>query len=101
MPGFDGTGPLGAGSMTGRGLGPCGAGYGRGWSRGFGRGLGRGYGRGFGYGRGYGARMFPWYDQAVSPTVTEEKEMLAEQIEMLEEELKIARARQSEIKNQK
>lgn len=28
MPGFDGTGPLGRGSMTGRGLGPCGRRFG-------------------------------------------------------------------------
>jgi len=46
MPGFNGTGPQGAGSMTGRGLGPCGGGmaYGRRLGRGFGRGLSRGYG---------------------------------------------------------
>jgi len=36
MPGFDGTGPRGAGSMTGKGLGPCGRGFRRGYSRGFG-----------------------------------------------------------------
>lgn len=28
MPGFDGTGPTGAGSRTGRGMGPCGTGSG-------------------------------------------------------------------------
>ena len=56
MPRRDGTGPMGAGSMTGRGLGTCtgadttkfGTGYGLGLGlglacrRGFGRGLGRG-----------------------------------------------------------
>ncbi len=38
MPRFDGTGPMGQGAMTGRGLGPCGGGmgYGRGQGRGFG-----------------------------------------------------------------
>ena len=30
MPRFDETGPLGQGSMTGRGLGPCGGGMGYG-----------------------------------------------------------------------
>ncbi|HUM56327.1 MAG TPA: DUF5320 domain-containing protein [Bacillota bacterium] len=53
MPGRDGTGPTGLGSMTGRGLGPCngtgeayrGAGFGRGCGRG--RGLGLGFFRGF------------------------------------------------------
>jgi len=34
MPGFDGTGPAGAGNMTGRGFGPCGgAGMGAGRGR--------------------------------------------------------------------
>lgn len=33
MPRFDGTGPLGAGSVSGRGFGPCGDGYG--WGRRF------------------------------------------------------------------
>ncbi|MFW5782618.1 MAG: DUF5320 domain-containing protein [Candidatus Muiribacteriaceae bacterium] len=56
MPGFDGSGPLGQGAMTGRGLGNCNPanagrrtfyGYGRGAGRGFGRGVGAGYGRGF------------------------------------------------------
>jgi hypothetical protein len=79
MPRFDGTGPLGMGPMTGRGMGYCGgvnqmaansASYpsmpyywGRGLRRGFGRGLGRGFGRGFGWGRGRGrgfGRRFWW-----------------------------------------
>ncbi len=61
MPRGDGTGPNGAGPMTGRAEGYC-AGYavpgylkppvryGQGWRHGFGRGWGRGFGRGrFGY----------------------------------------------------
>lgn len=59
MPGFDQTGPMGAGPMTGGGRGRCrpagtaGRRYG---GRGFGRGLGcrRGFGGGYGYGRGFG-----------------------------------------------
>ncbi|HHW93454.1 MAG TPA: DUF5320 domain-containing protein [Clostridiaceae bacterium] len=67
MPRRDKTGPMGAGSMTGRGLGPCagndavergaglapgrGRGRGRRFGRGFGRGAGRGFGRGFGINR--------------------------------------------------
>jgi hypothetical protein len=43
MPWGDGTGPLGQGPLTGRGLGPCGCGMRRGF--------GRGYGRGFGFRR--------------------------------------------------
>jgi len=52
MPGGDGTGPLGQGPMTGRGLGYC-VGYaapGFTW--------GRGYGRGQGFGRGFGLRRW-------------------------------------------
>ncbi|MBN1494358.1 DUF5320 domain-containing protein [Candidatus Peregrinibacteria bacterium] len=57
MPNFDGTGPQGKGSMTGRKMGPCakgqnasanrpGLGRGQGAVRGAGRGAGRGRGRG-------------------------------------------------------
>ena len=55
MPGFDGTGPMGAGPLTGGGRGSCGpygrtyGFYGRGLRGGFGPGRGRGYGRGFGW----------------------------------------------------
>jgi len=59
MPGGDRTGPLGAGPMTGRGVGIC-AGYdvpgymNPAFGQGFGRGRGRGFGRGFGMGGGGG-----------------------------------------------
>ncbi len=59
MPGFDGTGPAGAGRMTGWGQGPCGAGVNGprlGFGRGMGRGTGRGMGRGMGFGHGLGLR---------------------------------------------
>jgi hypothetical protein len=64
MPRRDGTGPMGQGAMTGRGLGVCtgvnagGAGYGLGR----GQGRGRGFGMGFGYGAGlaYGCRRVFW-----------------------------------------
>jgi hypothetical protein len=70
MPRFDGTGPMGAGPMTGGGRGFCnpgGAAYGPSYGRGFGYGRGYGRGRGFrrgfgpgpGWGRGYG-RDFGW-----------------------------------------
>jgi hypothetical protein len=71
MPAFDGTGPLGQGPMTGRGLGYCSNGYGVvyprvGYGYGFGRGLGfsrrfgGGFGRGIrrGFGRGFGRRFW-------------------------------------------
>ena len=60
MPGLDGTGPMGQGSGTGRGLGRCNPvndtdtnnNFQRPLGGGFGRGMGRGCGRGFG-GRGF------------------------------------------------
>jgi len=48
MPGFDKTGPTGAGPKTGRGMGPCAGGKTSGGRGGFGRGMGRG--RGFAQG---------------------------------------------------
>ena len=93
MPGFDGTGPWGLGPGTGWGLGPCGAGMG--WRRGWGRGWGRGYGRGFGWRRFWG---YPYQPQI---TKKEEKEMLEDEVTILEEELKAIKARISELEGQK
>ncbi|MBN2062537.1 MAG: DUF5320 domain-containing protein [Deltaproteobacteria bacterium] len=68
MPGFDRTGPSGAGPMTGGARGFCnpstrayaGTGYGYGLGRGFRGGFGRGF-RGFrGYWRGYGQEAYPY-----------------------------------------
>jgi len=67
MPGFDGTGPAGAGPMTGWGMGPCGHGAGAAYARfygrgmGFGRGMGMRFGRGHGCGRGYVRGFGPAY----------------------------------------
>ncbi len=94
MPGFDGSGPVGQGPMTGRGLGYCntsyrGVGYGRGI--GFGRGFGRGFGLGFGRGRGFGfgRGMGYWgygYSQPV-PSLEAERAYLEDRAAYLEEEL--------------
>ncbi len=63
MPGFDGTGPMGGGPMTGRGMGFCAgrqpAGARRFAGRGRGFGFGRGWGGGFGWGRGFGWGAMP------------------------------------------
>lgn len=85
MPRRDGTGPMGAGSMTGRGLGLCtgasvakyGAGLGM---MGLGLGLAcrRGFGRGFG--RGFA------FNQTSSKT---QKELLNEQKTMLQDRLEV------------
>ncbi len=49
----DGTGPLGQGPASGKGMGPCGGSQRRGWGGGRGQGgPGRGQGRGRGFGRG-------------------------------------------------
>ena len=55
MPGFNGSGPMGAGPMTGWGRGLCGQPAGAGNLPAYGgRGYGYGYGRGMGFGRGFG-----------------------------------------------
>lgn len=82
MPRRNGTGPMGAGSMTGRGLGPCtdanavqdGGGLGQGLGLGCRRGFGRGFGRGIGF------------NQNASKT---QKEVLQEQKEILKSRLDV------------
>ena len=84
MPGGDRTGPMGMGSMTGRGAGYC-AGYGApgyasgaGW-RGGGRGIGwgRGAGRGWGVGWNQGWRGYAYPQPVVSPPAGDETSQLA------------------------
>jgi hypothetical protein len=122
MPGFDGTGPMGAGSMTGGGRGFCnpagggyvcsgrfgyGFGYGRGLGRGLGtrRGFGPGRGMGRGYGRGFGSRAFypMWgagYTPAYGPYHTnpqDEAGMLRDEAEAVKQELEAIRKRLDEL----
>lgn len=74
MPGFDRSGPMGTGSMTGGRRGLCGGAYGRpnavgeGYDRGRGLGQRRGYGRGrcFGY-AGYGGYPYPQASGPANP----------------------------------
>ena len=82
MPRRDKTGPLGYGSRTGRGLGPCGGGMGYGMGRGFGRFCGH----------------FPYPSRI---TKEEEKEVLNEETEILEEEIKAIKKRLDELKGGK
>ena len=81
MPGFDQTGPAGAGSRTGRGMGRCGGGmaYGK-------RGSGFGYGR---FGR--------WYPAQQKPTKEEETKILNEEAEMLRKDIKEVENRLNEL----
>ena len=61
MPGFDRTGPMGAGPMTGGHRGLCGGAYGRSANIGYGGGRGMGFRRGHGRGRGFGYRGYGGY----------------------------------------
>jgi hypothetical protein len=92
MPGRNGTGPMGQGAMTGRGLGYCTgnntAVYGRGAGCGFGRGFGRGMGLGYGFRRGFGnfyAGQLP--DMADKEILTEQKELLQRSIDAINKQL--------------
>ena len=94
MPGFNQTGPQGAGPMTGRGQGACGnrnmtgAGAGTGTAYGAGYG-GRGCGRGFGGRRGMGRGFGP----AASPVpVGTNENALQDRARMLEDELNAIKA---------
>jgi len=74
MPDFDGSGPRRS-SVAGKGLGPCGRGFGRGW----------GYGRGF------------FCQRPVYMTKDEEKEFIKEELELIEREKKALEERLKEL----
>lgn len=116
MPRGDGTGPLGQGPMTGRGMGFC-AGYN---SPGYiNPGFGRGYfggGRGRGYRNWYRATGLPgWWranidwpawggyqpPQPYQPTQDQEKEMLSQQLKALKEQTQAIEERLQELKGSK
>ncbi len=85
MPGFDGTGPRGGGSLTGRGLGLCGRGLG--FRRGFGfRRFGLGRGLGFGPFGGHGFRGFFGRSRDFSrKEIREYRKVLEEELEALKD----------------
>ncbi len=87
MPGFDGTGPFGQGPLTGRGLGPCGRGFG--WRRGFGRRF-RWWPRFFG-------PAFWQFAPASGAVPKDEREYLEEERRYLEEELETLKQELAEI----
>jgi hypothetical protein len=84
MPRRDGTGPMGAGSMTGRGLGLCTGANAVKYGSGLGMGLGLGLACRHGFGRGFG-RGFA-FNQTSSKT---QKELLQEQKTMLQNRLEV------------
>lgn len=119
MPGLDGTGPRGAGPMTGGGWGLCNpyggsyAGPGFGGGRGFRGGFGPGFGRGRGYGRVFGRRgVYPptgrWYGPAFygpygSPYAMEPEEeinMLRDEADSVKRELDAISKRIEELESQ-
>ena len=79
MPYKDGTGPMGQGPMTGRGMGPCG--------RGAGFGRGRGFGRGMGYRCAY----------PITLSKEEQKKILEAELEDIETEKKEIQKRLEEL----
>lgn len=114
MPGFDRSGPAGAGPMTGGGRGICnttdrantagfGAGFGPGLGcrrgrffaggqgRGFAGGPGRGLGRGFGQGFGAERRTAPAPMRTTSPP--DEMEYLTQEMHNLEKNLQMIKKR--------
>ena len=118
MPGGDGTGPMGAGPMTGRAAGYC-AGYATpGFANGGGRGqgfFGRMFG-GLGFGRGRRNRFYAtgltgwqragmaapagpaaWGPYATTPTKEQELEILKQQAAQMEDSLAEIRRRTEEL----
>ena len=107
MPRGNGTGPMGAGPMTGRAAGYC-AGFatpgfanfvGGGLGRGMGMGMGRGV-RGGGRGGGFGFRnrfYAPETMQAQPINADQEKEYLANEAKALENDLEAIKKRLDEL----
>ncbi len=76
MPKMDGTGPLGQGPMTGRGMGPCGGGMRMGCC-----------GRGQGWGAGF--RRFFRAPKNQLQALEEEEKMLTEELEAVKAEKEV------------
>ena len=111
MPGFDGTGPEGAGPMTGGTRGLCNPATARsipfyageyGYGRGFGlrRGFRRLYGRGMGRGRFY-CGAYGWYPAPVGPVypvdAAEEVDMLKAEADYIKKSLEAVNKRIEEL----
>jgi hypothetical protein len=105
MPGFDRSGPMGAGPMTGGRRGICGpatdrpafgGGYMYGRAPGFRRGLGRGRGRGCGPARG-GIAYPPAFGAGYPLSNTDEKEMLRADADAMRKSLETIQNRIAEL----
>ncbi|NCC76327.1 MAG: hypothetical protein EOM08_07840 [Clostridia bacterium] len=80
MPARDGTGPMGMGARTGRGMGPCGVSS----TQPF---VGYGYGCGYGRGRGFRRMRAPYPYTAADFDPNAGKVVLQDQVKFLEQEL--------------
>ena len=105
MPGRNGTGPVGAGPMTGRAMGFCVGTEVSGYANPIGgRGCGMGRGRGLGRGRGF-ARGFGWpgaaaqYPAPQNLTAEQELENLKGQAKYFEDSLKGTKQRIEELQS--
>lgn len=92
MPGRDGGGPLGAGPLTGRGLGPC-AGNRLKYAAGAGAGIGLGLGLGLGLGRRRRFRAASSTPADVSgksrkQLLLEQKDQLTRRLDAIERQMK-------------
>lgn len=111
MPGYDRTGPMGSGAMTGWGAGRCGGNrmqpaQAGGWGGGFGGGRGRwcaGPGRGrrgrfAGRGYGYGnASAYPMTSPVLQADPESEKRFLQSQANLMSDQLEEIRRRLNEL----
>ena len=111
MPGFDQTGPMGGGPMTGGARGRCNpatagnifayaGGYGSGRGLGLRRGFRGGYGPGTGRGRVFG-RGYEWYPPAAGPAYSMgaagEMEMLKAEADYMQKSLEAINKRIDEL----
>ncbi len=78
MPGFDKTGPMGSGPLTGRGLGPC--------------------GRGLAFRRGFGKGIGWMYAEPVTLNKEEQKKILEAELKEIESEKQEIEKRLKELK---
>jgi hypothetical protein len=89
MPRRDGTGPMGAGSMTGRGLGFCTGANSVKYGAGLGMALGLGLARRRGFGRGFGRGFVVNRNSSKTQKelLNEQKTMLQNQLEAIDKQL--------------
>lgn len=88
MPRRDGSGPMGTGSMTGRGLGSCTNANAVNYRAGLGMGLGLGPRRGFGRGFGRGFVVNQISSKTRRELLHEQKNMLQERLDVIDKRLK-------------